>query len=784
MKQYWLIKILIQIQLELSNSHEFIDNSLGLILRNTSELNVILTDGTLIVPSEIRIELPNFKSTGQCSLKNHTISQMGWLKNNGTGFQDYSRKIGALNALIHADMITESNKIVEKLQNRLGNIKTNKVFSEEATSEFAANPKLCDNPMYRCEFHVPAVPMKCTHDGGQKIYPEGHVIKGFTWNWTRSKSYQNFKGLSCGNILAAGETDHALTYTIGPSICCESGSDKKYRSCPSEAIKAMENYNLKAQNTEHELEIGNTYCISVRSMKKRPPSKNRKKRSFLQYWSVGGGLTSNYIDNKSHSIKTVLDHKIDVLRNEVKGNKDIIQSISSTTSTAMSEIERLMCTNSLDLWSQVMQININEIVQRAHFEIESSFRACEDGNLPFTIEENIIRKLCYAATTNDLKGCNYITLLASCVTKDIILEGNDILLHIELKLQLPSSEINLRHKLLEAFPVPNQALESINTVIKEDKPKNVQNIDTINNKTVETIESLFTKIINRVNDSNNRKKRDVTLYNYLSIDIPKLHIFYTESNVHQFIAFYECKKKPPIQYCTLGENEYRGKTCLEAILSQKQNTIKKTCPVRVITGNNCIVTKLERAFLISTYTDIEIFDDTINRKSIFASKSNTCEAHKVCIVEPKENEQLFYCNGLKYSLPQSKHDNIQNNITLTNNTNFSLLNFDFKGINDSLEKLKVIQIPSIKPIVVTEQHKDIMLWIIMAVLAIALIIGTSVLTCRCYKKCYDPNRNNPNNTTIVEFPLNSITSENRKDVSQIGSRRRTDSQSSVRLLGI
>ena len=781
-----ILILIFQIHFNLIKGHEFIDDSLGLILRNTSDHTVILTDGTLTIPSEIRIEIPILKTTGQCSLKQHTINQTEWLNNNNTS--DYSKKIGALNALIHADMVNESNKIVEKLQERLGNIKTDKIFSLDATSEFAADPKLCDTAPYTCEFHVPAVPMKCTHGGGLQYYSEGHVIKGFIWNWTRNQSYQNFKGLSCGNILKSGETDDALTYSIGPSICCELNSDKQHRSCPSEAIKALDQYNDKSKNMDHGLEPGNTYCISLKSMKKRPPKQTRKKRSFLQYWSVGGGLTSNYIDDKTHSMKTVMEHEIETLRNEITTNRNIVQSITSTTTSAMAEIERLMCTNNLDTWEQIMKLNVNEVVSKAHFEIESGFRACEEGNLPYSIEEKTLRKLCYSATIDDLENCKYITLLSTCVTKDVLIEGNFILIHIELMLQLPSSEPGLNHKLLESFPVPNEALTSVNTIIKDEIEDHRPTNNIIKNDT-ETIESLFKKIINKIDTKEvemtepkaevKRPKRDVQIFNYLSIDIPRLHIFYRANDIFNFVAFYDCKTKHPIQYCSLGEHEYRGKACLQAILAKRSNTIKGSCPVQVTTGNSCVVTKLKGAFLISTYTDIKILNDSQNRKSIFASSSNTCKAHKVCIIKPAKTDQMFYCNGLKYRIPRIEQGKLQNNITLIKNAEFSLLNFNFKGINDSLEKLKVIKIPKLNPIIMTEKHQDILLWIVLAVLSTTVIIGTGFLIFTCYNKWFRRTRS----TTIIEVPLSNIV-HRQDEISRSGTIRRTDSQASVRLLGI
>ena len=759
----------IQVLFQIITCHEFIDQQLGLVLKNTSDYNVILTEGTLTIPSEIRIEIPTFKNTGQCSLHEHTLNQTSWLTKNDTS--DYSKKIGALNALINADMKRESDKIVKKLQQRLGIVTSDKIFSENAMEEFEANPKLCDNPNYRCEFQVPAVAMKCTLNKGRQFHPEGHVLRGFKWEWTRSASYQNFNGLSCGSIITSGETADALVYNIGPSICCEAGSDRKYRSCPREAINAMNQYKSKSQDAEHTLIQGETYCISLLNMKKRP--KTRKKRSFIKYWAVGGGLTSNYIDDKTHSVQTVLEKDIRELRNEITNNENIIQTITSTTSHAMSEIERLMCSNNLETWEEVMKLNVDEIINKARYEITNSYQACEQGNLPFSIEEDTIIKLCHAATQSTVRACRYITLLSSCITQDVLVEGNSILIHLELNLKLPSSENGLKFKKLNSFPVPNKALKSINKVISNDHSDSIQSQpDTDKNSTVkDTIENLFAKIIEKVN-SKSRSKRSIKLYNYLQIDIPQLYIFYSESTPSNFVAFSECKSKPPIEYCSLGEHEYQGKTCLTAILNQSLTAIKASCPVKVTSGNSCIVTKLDTAFLISSYTKIEIFEADQSAKSIFASNNHECKEHSLCIVKQSNAQKYFFCNRLKYTLPGSKQKVISHNITLVNNTEFSLLNFNFQGINDSLEKLKFIKLPNRDPIIITSDRKDVIIWILMSILGTILILGISVLAYKFLKK----NNTTRNNTTIVEIPLAQVPQNK-----TIG---RTTSESSVRLLGI
>ena len=727
-----------------------VDKNLGIISQNCSTTS-ILTAGETTVSVELEIVIPQIRNHGSCNLldigaQDSTIGKIAPHFNDSDHADWDKERFGLASSM--AFMVQDSNRYLrDKIKKDL-QLEEKIIFpvSLEFT-EFDNNPRICNDERVHCTFELGfniATPCQDSKGNNMKV---GFVRHSMRIPVISEKDSSSRWKNHCGIIQGSQGSGENEIYTVGPGLCCSLSNKLNEGHCPRQAAALLQDYNSRAKQNGLKLLVEDkAYCLSITNIQQKADRGRRKRSEFFHYWSEGGALNPNYILEKVHSEKTWTNTKLRDIETQVMNLNDNILKIGHGVSRTVDQIEAKLCKSQLNSWGNIIREEAFEITTALESEIRSIISDCEQNRLPLMVNRTELTHLCAAVSgSKEINQCEPIDSLAKCAIKGAMLEGNSIMLQLDVSIKLPVTDSKLECSEKSFFSIPARSLRIFNIpelqLTNTEAEQAIKRIsESSNDESADDVITLLRDALLTISN-NTRTRRDLDenrLFHYFKINLPSIKVFYIDERPSQKVAFKACKEKLGVIICELGgpDEYFNHSVCVEGLISNNRQKILHTCPAVIRSGSPCEFKKLDQGVIVSAHETIKV--QKLGRRKTLGTftqpQPTKCENQDVCVVERDTGSQEILCNNLRFLVDAQRHKLIHTRIDeVSLNVTFSDL--EYKGFhNEDLHQVAKLSLPFSKDLVASGHSFTNILFLIAVCIGIISIIGICYKITRC---CYD-----------------------------------------------
>lgn len=275
------------------------------------------------------------------------------------------------------------------------------------------------------------------------------------------------------------------------------------------------------------------------------------------------------------------------------------------------------------------------------------------------VPPSLIERWCKSVSTSATCLSLNVRALTSCKLDGISLHKAEVVIHLELRMNVPVNEPLSVYKVSSIPTYLGSSKMTVNAEIK--RGRNDSNVEKESEK-----DRLAKKLVNKLLEDSKRKRREVhDIFRTREIVLPRIIATNKEislkSDDTKVLVFNSCTKSGQLNICKIEEAS-ANKNCAKAIIgatsANREQAIVGQCQVvKSTTSMPCEVIALNNGYLVSTMEPIQIIGDTTsNKESIFEADKDTDMCQGACVVLGKEQEQLFYCRKQRYVVKHTSEE--------------------------------------------------------------------------------------------------------------------------------
>ena len=265
------------------------DKNIGLIKHKLDNNKAILVDGEQTINAVLKLQMPTFSVSGQCSLIHKGKIEFPEVAPNiqDSTHPEHKSEINKLGSLMTNQMQEHSMWLIKRLTDRLGI--SNGPFEPQSLDLLDRyGTAICNQDGYTCHFALSAnVNQGCIDQIQQKhLHNYRHQTEVYQHDHFMAQKFTNTSTWSKGRCgLVSSENQNNSTFIkSNPSICCtleESGDD-----CPKEARLLLKEYSETASHTTaptlHE-DQHHSYCVTPISITKSSTTVRNRRDGYDMY---------------------------------------------------------------------------------------------------------------------------------------------------------------------------------------------------------------------------------------------------------------------------------------------------------------------------------------------------------------------------------------------------------------------------------------------------------------------------------------------------------------------
>ena len=487
------------------------------------------------------------------------------------------------------------------------------------------------------------------------------------------------------DIGKVAKENNACHISKGLSICCAKNAARNNNLCPSKGMSQFYHYihgnELLYPNKVHSINGGRkatqiqNYCVALQAVtiggtrtvvgsytdddttgrgigmpkRRRRSARSRQRRSNWSYYTSGGFFTSTYIDNEISKVQEI--EKIDNLQ-----LKEAIAKNSKTLLTLkgdereISTLQQVVCSSSEQLSEELVISELRNAQSKLEWKSELILRSCTNNLVPDQIPNEVLTKLCTAASSSSFCYGKDVRSLFSCQLKKPRITVDVVGIQVELIMNIPIDETYQSYKLHSiGVPYKSNAIDvSTNiTALSTRQHAESSKQEISNDQVIKFLAQVFEKTTN----SSSRSRREVLqTHHFLRVvSLPDIIIEF-EGDLIGF-SMKDVISTPWAKIVDYSNNKVRDTECVRSIMTKSVNKIPHYCEMKVESSNfNCLVKNLGKlGYFLSTSEIKPINDITSGQQSVFQNqKREVCES--VCIIPVGPTEKVFSCGHRTYTV--------------------------------------------------------------------------------------------------------------------------------------
>ena len=127
----------------------------------------------------------------------------------------------------------------------------------------------------------------------------------------------------------------------------------------------------------------------------------RKRRSTLQYWSLGGPFNSHYIDDRVERVNLTSTLRINELAERVSRNEEIVLRLEQS-SNQIETLRNQVCQAEASYAASYIYMAMRNLFRETRAELELAVEQCSSGEVPTVFHSRSLSKLCSAVSSNTI----------------------------------------------------------------------------------------------------------------------------------------------------------------------------------------------------------------------------------------------------------------------------------------------------------------------------------------------------------------------------------------------
>ena len=576
--------------------------------------------------------------------------------------------------------------------------------------EVKVNPLLCDRRDVACSF-MPII----------KPIPEGNPEKGKV-------------GLQACYNSNLGAMPPICNIAGGVGICCSKHALKNEGKCPTkdirEALRIIARVERKFPNRLHKLGEAmdnvetrrlQNYCIALtsislkgvdtkvggyamngktvadldldneesildwwphdRSRGRRRRGAGRSKRSNWAYYTSGGFWTSTYIDQQVSSVKKAAEADAAELREAVQKNSKMLLTIEADVKERQ-QLRGAICGVSEEITEKVILDELQNAQSKLEFKSEFVLRSCSSGEVPDAVSNEVLEKLCTAASNSPHCYGAGVRALFRCRLGKPLITMDMIGITMSLTMSIPVED---EYDAFEIFsigvPFSSQSIEEKTNLTDNLPPRAEPNDKSTGEKVspdkgdeIDKFFALQQVLLDYAKNSGKRGRRAVvSTYHFLKIKSLPSYIAIAGADIVAFNKR-DIISTPFGVVIDYSYNKVRDALCVKAIMDRAINSISHFCSIELMSSNvDCLVEKIPRiGYMLSSANKIDIVDNPDAKSiSVFNNQGSRTCVHKVCIIVPTGDNQQFVCGKRRYFV--ESHEDVTVKVEIPKLAKFDLL---------------------------------------------------------------------------------------------------------------
>lgn len=368
----------------------------------------------------------------------------------------------------------------------------------------------------------------------------------------------------------------------------------------------------------------------------------RKKRdiSFLDYWLSGGSMTPFSINRAVHDLAKLEDVKLMHLRSQM-ASKGEVMALVHDVSDLKSELDKRLCETQEDLRTERLTERLIDHLWQTFRKLKTDINACGRGEVPDSVNNAQLQKLCQAANPNH-RLCNslaYLRRLFKCKVQgtefDKIHAG-----HVVGNITLSIIKIdNDEKQIYEVYNSPVPVSSNLHNVDIKKNPRHPSST-----------------IISRV------RRNRYSSFNYLRLsNLPRLLLVSPDGLLR---SLDRCQNHNELRLCSTFQTS--DNDCIHNIFNGNVNKIPLACSRQRHSYDNCVVTSTHRGYMLSTHIAKDL---TRRNVGIFEPAKESCGEMNVCLITTPGTS--FHC-GHTYNVKPNRRlkavkiDTVKDGLSIVN----------------------------------------------------------------------------------------------------------------------